>query len=234
MQAENDRLKRDLKLECLKREEEQRKWEMARGKMESLQASNDNFVQMREVDRMGLARRERKIEEMRLELSGERSRRVQAETQLQDVMKEGQRVEQELRSQAREDAERAKKANSQYEVLSSSWRQLDEGYRRKTDKVKKDMGQLSEKREQDRVKLEKLETVVEQQRQETSRMRSTKDELARALETFKKETADGTRDLRQLSETHNKANAVALQETLTVLGEMKHVINMKKYVRDAQ
>ncbi|KAI9824257.1 MAG: hypothetical protein M1832_002064 [Thelocarpon impressellum] len=234
LQAENDRLKRELKLESLRREEEQRKGEMARSKMESLQATNDNLVQMREADLTSQARRDRKMEEMRADLEAERTRRQDADGQLRALMRQGEAMERELRSQARDEAERARRATSQYEVLSSSWKQLDEGYRRKTERLKRVLTRLGEETLEERAKLERLEITVEQQRQEVEKMRAAKDAVASQFEAFRTLADESTRSMRETAAANDAASDKALEETLKVLGEMRHVINLKKYVRGTE
>ncbi|KAI9842308.1 MAG: hypothetical protein M1838_003177 [Thelocarpon superellum] len=234
LQAENDRLRRELRLEVLRREEEQRKGEMTRSKIESLQTTNDNLLQIQEADRSSLARRERKMEEMRTDLDAERARRKEIDTQLRALLKEGEQLERQLRARAREEAERAKKATSQYDVLSTSWRQLDANYRRKLDKLRVDLATVNQEGAEDRAKLDRLEITVEQQRQEVDKMRVAKEAITAEFATFKYETEESTRAMRERAQSNDVASTKALEDTLRVLGEMKHVINVKKFVRHAE
>ena len=227
LQAENDRLKRELKLEGFRREDEQKKGEVARSKMESLQATNDNLVQMREAEMFSNARRERKMEEMRQDLEGERARRQEADGQLRAVIKEGEKIERELRTRARDDAERAKKANTHYDVLSSSWKQLDEGYRRKMDRLKRELIQLRKEEADNRVILERLEITIEQQRQETEKLTLAKEAVVRQFDDYQRETEESTRSIRETARSNEAANGKALADTLEVLGQMRRVMNLQ-------
>ncbi|KAI9798862.1 MAG: hypothetical protein M1833_004365 [Piccolia ochrophora] len=233
LQAENDRLRREFRLEALRREEEQKKGEMARGKMESLQAANDHLVQMREAEKASLARRGRKVEELKADLESERGRRSEAERHLKTIMTESERTEEGMKRQLREEVERAKKATSQYDVLSSSWRQLDDGYRRKTERLKREMTQLNTDYTEDRHKLERMEIIIEQQRQEIEKMRLAKEAVSGQYDAYQREMEESTRAMRERASKNEQAQDKALEETLHVLGEMRHVINIKKFVRDA-
>lgn len=233
LQAENDRLRRELKLETLHREEEEQKSELARGQMQSLQVANDNLAQMHDLNTASLARKDRKIDELRGDLEEERSRRAAIENQLKAVMREGETVEAELRGKLREESERAKRALGQYEVLSSSWRHMDEDYRRRAEKLLKDLTRLRTDSAEDRKKLERLAITVEQQRQEVDKMRVAKDAVVSQFETFKLQTEEGAQTMRARAESNEKANSEILEEADRVLGQMRYVINVRQSLRDA-
>ncbi|KAI9890367.1 MAG: hypothetical protein M1814_004153 [Vezdaea aestivalis] len=233
LMAENDRLRRELKVEVHKREEEQKKQEMARGKMEALQTANDNLIQGREVDRLALARRDRKLEDVKTDLDHERARRLEAENQLRIVQRETEESMQQMRRTLSEETERAKRASSQYEVLSTSWKHLDEGYRRKTERLKTDLRKVEVERQTDQTRLERLDVTIEQQRHELDKMRTAKEGVSKEFRSYKEESEASTRGIRERAERNERANEEALEETLRVLGEMRHVINVKKYVRNA-
>ncbi|KAI9809006.1 MAG: hypothetical protein M1825_002295 [Sarcosagium campestre] len=234
LQAENDRLRRELKFECLRREEEQKKGEMARGKMESLQATNDNLIQIREAEMASMARKTRKLDELKVDLESERSRRLEAERQLKSIMMESERTEEEMRQQLREESEKARRAASQYDVLSSTWRQLDDGYRRKTEKLRKDMAQVNAEYTEDRRRLGRLEIIIEQQRHELEKTQQAKEAISKHFDSYKQEAEDSTREMREAAERNDQSSQQALADTLQVLGEMRHIINVKKYVRGAE
>jgi chromosome segregation ATPase len=233
LMAENDRLRRELKLETLRREEEQKRGEMARGKMESLQNLNDNLIHQTNVDKASLARRERKIEDLKADIETERKRRVEAESGLKQVQRESDATIQELKSNLVSESEKARKSSSQYDVLASSWKQLDDGYRRKTDAFRKELQQLKEEKNEDRAKLARLEIIVEQQRQEVEKMRLVKERMERQYEDYIEEAETSTRDMKEKAGKNERENEKALEETKKVLGELRYLINLKKFVRDA-
>ena len=234
IQAENDRLRRELRLETLRREEEQKKSEMARGQMQSLQSAYDNVAHMRESDLLSWNRKERKMQELRSDLEGERARREEAESQLNQLMRETERVEGELRAKLREETERAIRATSQYDILSSSWKQMDDEYRRKAEKLQSELARIRLDSAEDRKRLDQLEITVEQHRQEVEKMRVAKERLSKEFEIYKMETEKSTRGMKERAESNERNNEEALEETLKVLGQMRHVINLKKYVRDTE
>jgi chromosome segregation ATPase len=224
IQAENDRLRRELKLEMLRREEEQKKSEVARGQNHNLQSANDNLVLVAELDKTSLARKERKIQQLKADIEEERARRLEAESQLKQAMREHETVQAELKSQVREQSEQAKRALGQYDVLSSSWKQMADDYKLKTEKLRNDLAHLHAESSEDRRKLNRMELIIEQQKQEMEKLAAAKDEIAREFEAFKLETAEATRGIRERAEQNEMANDAALEETTRLLEEMRHAI----------
>ncbi|KAH0545050.1 hypothetical protein FGG08_000821 [Glutinoglossum americanum] len=233
LMAENDRLRRELKLETLRREEEQKRGEMARGKMESLRDINDNLIHQTNVDKASLARRERKIEDLKADIESERKMRVEAESGLKQVQRESDVTIQELKSNLVSESEKARRNASQYDVLASSWKQLDDGYRRKTEAFRGELRQLKAEKDEDRAKLARLEIIVEQQRHEVEKMRVMKERIEKQYEDYIEEAEMSTRDMREKAKRNEKDNEEALEEAKKVLGELKYLLNLKKFVRDA-
>ncbi|KAI9769666.1 MAG: hypothetical protein M1840_003903 [Geoglossum simile] len=231
LMAENDRLRRELKLETLRREEEQKRGEMARGKVESLQNINDNLVHQANVDKSSLARRERKIEDLKADIGYERQQRVEAESGLRQVQRESDATIQELKSNLVIETEKARKSSSQYDVLASTWKQLDDGYRRKTCAFREELRRLKAEKDEDRAKLARLEIIVEQQRQEVDKMRILKERIEKRYEDYIDEAEISTKDMRDKAMRNEKAHGEALEETKRVLGELRYLLNLKKFVR---
>ena len=231
IQAENDRLRRELTLEILRRDEEQRKSETARGQLLSLQTSNDHLVLMREQDGIRLARKERKIDDLRADLDRERARRQEADGRLRQATGLHEARQRELNGQLQHASEMAQRARAQSDVLSSSWRQMNEGYRRKVDALRKDLARLRADAIEDRRKLDRLEIVVDQQRREMEMMKLANDAVLAAFDTFRRDLdhrTDGIDGIRQRARLNEKAHDDVLQEALTVLAEMRHVVHLTK------
>ena len=231
IQAENDRLRRELKMEVLNREEEQKRSESARSQLHMLQSANENLAQMREMEKTSLARKERKVDELRSEVESERTRRVQAESQLKEAMQRHDAVEGRYQARLRVEIEQAKRAVTQYDVLSASWRQMDDDYRRKTEKLRGDVTRLRLESTEDRRKLHKLEVVIEQQKQEVEKMRAAGEGFVATFEAFKRDAEDGTRALRERAQQNEKANDEAMEEALRLLEQLKHFVHLGRCIQ---
>ncbi|MCJ1229406.1 hypothetical protein MMC12_006072 [Toensbergia leucococca] len=226
-----DRLQREKKLATVKLEEEVKRSESARLALEMLRATNENLIAMREADRSALARRERKIEELKADLDAEKSRREKAEKETVDTSRERDEIVGSCRKEVLEEKELSKKSTSQYETLSSSWKALDDGYRRQILKLNSAVQDMNDNMASDKRKLAQLEVVVEQLGQEGEKARIAKVRVSEEYEAYKKEKEDGIKHIRETAERNEVANEEALKEMEKVLGEMKYVIAVQQNLR---
>ncbi|MCJ1480266.1 hypothetical protein MMC06_000421 [Schaereria dolodes] len=228
LQANVDRLKRELKLANMRLEEESKRNDSTRAAFESFRTKHENLVLASETDRAAIARRDRKIEELKADLEAERSRREKAETETKETTRERDEVVGKCRKEVIEEKELAKKSTSQYDILSGSWRSLNDGYSRQTQKLKKDIRDISEKRLEEQHQLARLQVVVEQLSSESEKTRKVNEKVMREFEDYKKEKAEGVRQIRESAEESGRANEYALKEMERVLGEMRYVINVQR------
>ncbi len=229
--GDNDRLQREKNLATVKLDEEAKRSESARSALESLRVANENLISMHDMDKTVSARRERKLEEVRLDLEAERTKREKIESEIKETRKERDQAVEKLMRELAEEREQCKRATSQYEVLSKSWKALEENYARQTSKLKADFKTLRDEMREDKSKLARLEIIVEQLRQEGEKIQKAKEKLFHDFEVYKIEKDDSIKELRERAERNDSANEQALQEMNTVLGEMKYVVNVQRDVR---
>ena len=232
LQGDNDRLQREKKLAIVKLEEEVKRGESARLALESLQVSNNNLISIHESDKSFLSKKDRRIEELRADLEMERSRRDSAERATRESRRERDEVVEKLRREAVEDKEQAKKANCQYDVLSKSWKSLEDRYERQILKFRSDLAVLREELGCDKQKLTQLEVIMEQLRQEGDKTRKAKERLSSDLQAYKAEQEAGIRGMRERAQLNDSAHEQTLKHMETMLGQMRYIVNVKKDVRD--
>lgn len=225
---ENDRLLREKKLATVKLEEETKRGESARAALESLQVSNENLTSMHESDVALLHKRERKIQELKEELKAEASRREKAEADLRDSRKERDETVEKVRREAMEDKELCKRASSQYDILSKSWKGLEDKYERHVSQLRATLNTVQKELQQDRAKMTRLEVIIEQLRKEEEKARKAKDKLVSDFDTYRLESEHGLEQIRETARHNELANEQAQQQMATVLGEMRHVIGVQK------
>ncbi len=230
LMGDNDRLQREKTLATVKLEEEVKRSESARSALESLQVSNSNLVTMHETDKTFLAKKDRRIEELRADLDTERSRREKAEKDTQESRRERDDVVERLRKEAAEARQQAQRASSQYDVLSRSWKSMEERYEKQTTKLRADMKDLKKVIEGDKRKLAQLEVILEQLAQEGDKSRKAKEKLSSDLQAYKAEQEASVQGIREKAEMNNMAHDRTLEQMQRVLGEMKYVVNIKKDV----
>ncbi len=234
LMANVDRLTREKNLAVARLEEEGKRTESTRSALESLRISNETLSSMHEVDKTMFAKRERKLEELKVDLEAERSRKEKAEQEIKETRRERDQTVEKLMMELAEEREQSKRATSQYEVLSKSWKGLDENYGRQTSRLKADFKQLQKDMVEDKGKLVQLEIIVEQLRQEAEKSEKAKERLFQDFDEYKTEKEGSIRELKERAEQNGIAHDQAMEQLNSVLGEMKYVINVKKDVRDTE
>ena len=233
LMADNDRYQRELKLATARLEEEIKRSELARAALDSLRATNENLKAMHDADKAALGRRERKIEELKTDLESERKQREIAEKEAKDVAREKDELVDSCRKEVLQEKEISRRSISQYEILSNSWKSLDEGYRRQTQRLKTDIKALREDHTKDQQRLAQLDVVTGQLHQESEKTRKLKDKMAREFEAYKQLKEEDIQEIKERAQRNESANEEALKEVTKVLGEMKYVINVKRDVKGA-
>ena len=225
---DNDSLRRDNKLAIVKLEEEVKRGESARAALESMQISNDNLMSMHESDSALLVKRDRRIQQLRDDLELERMRREKAEGDTQETRRERDDTIEKLRRESAEDREQCLRATNQYDMLSKSWKSLEERYLRQTDSLKKDLEVLRVAIETDRQKLGQMEVLMEQMAKEVDRSKKAKEKLSSDLETYKYEQEAGIRGIRESAEQNDAVNNQTQQQMETVLGQLRWAVNVDR------
>ena len=234
LMGDNDRLQREKKLATVKFEEEVKRSESARSALEGLQMSNANLISIHETDKSFLAKKDRRIEELRADLEAERSRRERAERETRESRIERDEIVEQLRREGAEDREQAKRSNSQYEVLSKSWKSIEERYERQAQKLNADLKVLRAEIDFDRRKLAQLEVIMEQLRQEGDKTRKAKERLSSEFQAYKAEQEFGVSGIRRRAEQNEFAHDRTLRQMEALLGQMKYVVNLKNNTRDRE
>lgn len=230
LMGDNDRLQREKTLATVKLEEEVKRSESARSALESLQVSNSNLITIHETDKTFLARKDRRIEELRTDLDAERSRREKAEKDTRESRRERDDAVERLRKEAAEDKQQAHRASSQYDVLSRSWKSMEERYEKQIEQLRGDTKVLQKEIEGDQRKLAQLEVILEQLAREGDKSRKVKEKLSSDFQAYKVEQEAGIQGIRKKAEMNNTAHDWTLVQMQNVLGEMKYVVNIKKDV----
>ena len=125
LMAENDRLRRELKVESTAREEERKAKEAIQQSRDNLKSTNQNLIHQANIDKSLLARKERKLEELRQERDHERSVREEAEASLRVHARESGTQLQDLKSELSKETAERKRLQNEYEVLRESFKRLD-------------------------------------------------------------------------------------------------------------
>ncbi|KAL9103281.1 MAG: hypothetical protein Q9163_001659 [Psora crenata] len=225
---DNDSLRREKTLAIVKLEEEVKRGESARAALESLQVSNDNLLLMHESDTTLLAKRDRRIQQLRDDLETERARRERAERETRETRRERDDTIDRIKRESAEEKEHCLRATSQYDMLSSSWKSLEEQYLKQTDSLKKDLEGLRAAVDQDRQKLGQMEIIMEQMAKEADRTKRAKQKLSSDFEAYKFEQETVLKCIRENAKHNDMVTEQTQQQMETTLGQLKWAINVRK------
>lgn len=231
--TENDKLKRDLNAQIIKCQELEKSLQTYKPQIEALRQENDNLSHARGVDSSLISRRDRKIEELKADLVSERERREKAEALARQREREKEDAEEQSRREMQNMTESTKHATLHAEILETSHKQLSAEYRARAEAWRKDLGALTDGREQDRQKLAKLDVVADQMRQELERTKKLNGEIVEAWERLRDESDGRVRDIEAMNEEENERSRKLSAEMDKVVGEMRWVMGVQRNVKES-
>ena len=127
--TENDKLKREVNEQRVKCQDLEKSLQTYKPQIDALRQENDNLSHARGVDSSLLSRRDRKIEELKADLAGERQRREKAETLARERERDKDDIEEQSRRDIQQMTESTKHATLHAEILETSHKQLAAEYR---------------------------------------------------------------------------------------------------------
>ncbi|KAL8870503.1 MAG: hypothetical protein Q9174_003472 [Haloplaca sp. 1 TL-2023] len=231
LMGENDRLKRENNLLEMKWEEEVKRSDSAKHAMDGLNSKLDSLTSIMDIDKTLLNKRERKLEEVKLELEAERSRRERAENETRETRNERDEVVEGLKKDLHAATEQSKRATTQYDVLQRSYKTLDESYGRQTRKLKTEMHDLQEDVVADHKSLSSIQALMEHHRSETLRSQDAKEQMNQTFEAYKDEVERNIASIRETAQRNAELHNQKMQEMQELVDSMRYVINVKNNVR---
>ncbi|KAL8712415.1 MAG: hypothetical protein Q9220_003263 [cf. Caloplaca sp. 1 TL-2023] len=230
LMAENDRLRREKNLVDVRWEEEIKRSESARSAMEGLKSTNENLTTIHESGKSMLAKRERKLEEMKSELELERQKRERAEAETRETRRERDDAVESLRKDLQIAREQAKRATTQYDVMSRSFKSLEENYSRQTRKLKVEMKSLGEDVAADQQKMVSLHTVLEHFRSASERSHKVNDQLQQTFDTYKSTAEQELKGIREAARHNDQRNDQMQHQMQDTMNQMRYVMNVQQNV----
>ena len=224
---ELDRSKREVALLTARLEEEQHRSEYSKLSMENFRASALQYEAMYDQAQRTIARKDRKLSDVKAELESEKLRRVQAE---KDKEKSADLVTETITRSQREVAkerELTKHAGVQYETLKSAIASKEQSLWQQLNKVRLELGDLERRRHSDAQLLQKLEAVSHDLREKYQSIDKAHSDLIATYGAYKNDRDESLQSIVQRGhEIEEKAEKLAagMQE---VLGQMNYVINVK-------
>jgi len=227
LMAENDRLKRELELQILRSQELERNLETMRPQIEALRTENDNLNHANSMDGAILARRDRKIEQLKEEVATERSRREASDILARRLERQNEESQDIARRDVQMAHEEAKHSTTHASILEQSHRQLSSEYRQRAERWRKDIAVLQAQRQSDDEKLARLDVVGEQMRSELERARKIQAEFTERWDEYQRVNEEWKAGLDDVANFENGKMRKLSEDMETITNKMKWVMALE-------
>ena len=225
---ELDRHKREISLLTAKLDEEQRRSESSQVSLESARASAAHYESMYDQGRQMIARKSRKLNDVMLELEGERSRRIQAEKERNESLDLVTKMFAQTQKELNKEKELARFANAQYETLKGSMKGEEKLLRTKISDLRLEFNDLEQQRQTDHLNLQKLEVVSQERCKQHAAMDKAHQGLVSHYELYRIERDRSIQPLVDKAQQVQETGESLTRQMEDVLGKMKHIINVKE------
>lgn len=228
LQEEIARLTRELSLYRSRAEETLHNNETLKEQILNLGERLRNSEQSNEANLHSIARKDRKIEELRAEVQSEKTRRQKAEAEMAKIQQLMAEEQDEFHRKCAELQEITNHATTQYDALAKAAQRDKADLQRKLKAVRDDLNALRREIEKKDKEQERLDALMERQNKE---LEAERDRINRVFEAYEAYKTENNRELRQLIEKGH-ANESIIDNALASLKEtedkMKWTIHVKK------
>lgn len=228
LQEEIARLTRECTLYKSRAEEYQRTNEAYKIQQQNMTERLRNLEQVNETNLNSIARKDRKLEELRTELQNERSKRQEAEvganTTTQTMLEER---ENHNREQARS-TEIAKHYETQYDVLASTAKRDKADFSKRLNAIWAEFETIAEAQKTHIHSTERLEVLADQKNREFDTLKDTYEKLLAKHTAYKDMKENEFRDTLDSAKSHNANAAEIIAQLKETETDMKWAIRLHK------
>ncbi|PGH26803.1 hypothetical protein AJ80_01569 [Polytolypa hystricis UAMH7299] len=234
LQEDIARLTRECSLHKSLADEAQKINEALKIQLQNVTDRLRNSEQSHEANLNSIARKDRKIEDLKAEMQGERERRMKAE---EDAKRTNQIAAQERDEHHRafvEASEVAAQARNQYETLSRTRSREKEEYETRFNGFRDDIKALCERELERQNQLTRFDVIIEQKNREIEAERDRMERFGILFEEFKALSDEKLNKLIEQGKGNDETIDEVVAEAREVTGRMKWVFNVKNDVQGAE
>ncbi|KAK2758722.1 hypothetical protein FQN54_003412 [Arachnomyces sp. PD_36] len=234
LQEEIARLTRECSVQRSRADEAQRSVETYKVQLHGITDRLRNLEQVHETNVNSIARKDRKIESLRAEIEGERTRRLGAEEDSRKTTNlAAEERDQHFRDLA-EAQENAKLNSSQYDALVKTTLKQKRGYETRFNELRDQIQGICDRDKEKKVQLDRLDVIISQKNREIDSGRERTERILQAFEEYKEERDQEIRDL--IENAHKKDSTIdeSLAGLFEVRDKMKWVMSVKDKVEGAE
>ncbi|ORY14504.1 hypothetical protein BCR34DRAFT_560133 [Clohesyomyces aquaticus] len=228
--AENETLKRELKLERTLRENEARQVSAARSRAEDSRAEFQNLQVLVDANKRALDRKDRKLEEMRTALELETKRRKDADARAEEALSMLGNIRSETQRELAAAYEQRHCAETVVEAVREGYKRVTDAYERKMRGIQNELGELRKQRVEDADRIKRQMIVSDQIQHEVARKLRNETKMEDLMGKYKEEHRVEVDRLVEEAERMRAALPSKEQEAEQVLEEMKAVRDKMKWV----
>ncbi|KAJ5124907.1 uncharacterized protein N7515_008732 [Penicillium bovifimosum] len=233
LQEEIARLTRECTLYKSRAEEYQRTNEAYKIQQQNMNERLRNLEQVNETNLTSIARKDRKLEEVRAELQNERSKRQEAE---KDANQTNAMMQEERENHNREQArtqEIAKYYETQYEVLASTAKRDKADLARRINAIWAEFTTIANAQKTHVHSTERLEVLADQKNREFDTLKDSYEKLLVRHTAYKDMKEKEFRDTIETAKSNNDNIAKVLSQLKETETEMKWVMRLDKSREDS-
>ena len=230
LQEEIARLTRECSVQRSRAEEAQRSNEAYKHQLHGITDRLRNLEQVHETNVNSISRKDRKIESLRAEIEGEKTRRLGAEEDSRKTTHLAAEERDRHHRELSEAQEVAKLNTNQYDTLTKTNMKQKRGYETRLNDLRDHISGLCDREQEKKVQLERLDVIISQKNREIDSGRERTERILHAFEEYKQARDLEIRDL--IEQAHEKDSTI--DKTMTRVQEvedkMKWVMAVKKEV----
>ena len=193
-----------------------------------MRASNQNLESICDTNRTALARKDRKLEELREDLKNERTRREAAQQAERVAVNRTTEVLAQARREAVREQEVAALASTQYEVLRTSVEQMRRDCERKLDQVSLDVKSLSMRLDEDQERFNSIEFIERKLEHDHERIVDTTRNMTECYREHKLISDQAVASFKGQLQAAEGLMQAAQEEMIATTGRMRQAMNIKK------
>ncbi|BCS15318.1 similar to An16g07340 [Aspergillus luchuensis] len=234
LQEEVARLTRDCSVYRSRAEETQRMNDAFKIQVQNMTERLRNLEQANETNLHSISRKDKKIEELRLEIQGEKDRRSHAEGEARKTTQLMDEARDDFHRKCAELQEISHHSRTQYDVLAKTGQRERAEHLKKLKVLRDDFVALKKRSDEKDTHVERLDELMAEKDRELESSRQKFEALFAEYEAYKRTQDEELRSLIESGrEGEAKINAAlaALQETQ---GQMKWAIQVKHQIKDAE
>lgn len=232
LMGENDMLKRDLKIERLRAEEQKQAVKMAEGRMEALSAEYEGKLHDAVVNKTLLKRKERQLADLRQQVEIEKTKANAAVESEKRWKEEIEKVESKAKRDVEEAQNHAAMMEARNNTMTNHWKEQSLEVNRAVAKLSKEIGDIVLDRKQDDERLNTLQGLCDQQATQFSKIVQERDAILKVYEEYKATQEKALQNIKILARNQEEESERVVTETTKTLHELKWALGLKKNERN--